>query len=141
MVAVMSFRKRHPSQHKLRTFAVSRLCRLQVLGLTLTVLDRNATIRFRGWGGNAVDQGVKALLKSGELSENSRRIHSELESRCVQGRSSTAARRSEECGRGNGRCTDDSAISHSRSVVRIWHAELTNLRRVRRIAGCPPIRL
>ena len=30
------------------------------------VLDRSATIRFRAWGGNAVDQAVKALLKSGE---------------------------------------------------------------------------
>lgn len=30
------------------------------------VLDRNATIRFRGWGGSGVDQKVKELLKSGE---------------------------------------------------------------------------
>ena len=30
------------------------------------VLDRSATIRFRGWGGNAVDQAVNALLTSGE---------------------------------------------------------------------------
>ena len=30
------------------------------------VLDRNATIRFRGWGGTGVNQAVAQLLKSGE---------------------------------------------------------------------------